>query len=97
MWERISYWRKNQIINIYKYLVNDDLQTTITNIVQKATGVGVSSVFKILKENKSIDLVQAPKKNKPKLKIVIHETDNVVKSAIMRKVHEYFSIVITNC
>ena len=50
----------------------------------------MSSVFKILREYKSIDHVQSPKKNKPKLKTVIHETDDVVKSAIRRKVHGYF-------
>ena len=58
--------------------------------MEKTIGVGVSSVYRIMKEYKSAGEFKSPVKNKPKTKTIISEADEIVKNAIRRKVHSFY-------
>ena len=53
-------------------------------------GVAVSTVFKVIKEYKSIGKVKTPPKMISNSKTIINDTEVWVKCAIRRKVHRFY-------
>ena len=84
---------KMQVLNLYKTVSKDNPEICVRDLVDKVAksiGIGVSSVYRIMKEYKSAGEFKSPVKNKPKTKTIISEADEIVKNAIRRKVHSFY-------
>ena len=84
---------KQKILNIYKTLLNDNPKLNITDIVNKVAsscGVSKASVYNILKEHKTTGELNSPSKTKSRPNTILTETDDFTKTAIRRKIHNFY-------
>lgn len=81
---------KTIILNVFDFLQKENCSSAVRLLVEQCsamTGVGQSSIFKLLRERQSTGRLSEPKKPPGKPKLEVCED---VKVAIRRKVHTFF-------
>lgn len=90
--DHVSLNEKSVILNVYNYFKQQNPSTTVDSIVEissKVMGYAKSTVYKILKEEKSAGITPPkPRTGRPKLSKV--NVDEFFKNAIRRMVHSFF-------
>jgi transposase len=80
------------IRNVYNSVKEQNPNITVKNIaktVAKNTGIGVASVFRVLRDFKENGKSVTPSKNRKKSK-AFEKVDDFTKTAIRRKVHDFY-------
>jgi transposase/DNA-directed RNA polymerase subunit H (RpoH/RPB5) len=88
----LSRGEKHMVLNSYKVEVERNPAILLSDIVSNtacATGVSERSVYRVIREYKTIHELKSPKKSKPRKKL-IENIDDFDKNAIRRKVHEFY-------
>lgn len=88
----ISKAEKDIILNIFKKEIHSKKDIPINVVAEQAasaSGVGIASVFRIIKEYKQDGILHSPKRTKSR-KSILDDVDDFDVNAIRRKVHSFF-------
>lgn len=90
--DHLSLNEKSAVVNVYHYFKHQNPSNTIDSVVEttsKAMGYGKSTIYRVLKEEKSGG-VTSPKPKPGRQKLLKVNVDEFFKNAIRKLVHSFF-------